>query len=1261
MRLSREGLNVVRSPPLPSLLLSLALSWLPAPAFAGFGATGPATPPTTRSPYDPLLTWRGRRSSQGAFAFGGLFEAATPTLVQQRYDPLTQELLEPDPVLRDLVGVHLGGRYALSDRVEVAVTLPMWLSARADDRAGLGLGDVGVHVPIGLAAQQVGSFELAASVVPRATLPTGASDRFLGDPSPSVGALVVGEAVAGPIIATGWVGSDLRSFPVQHNVRPGPGLQGGGTVGAVLGDTLGIHVGWRADARLLPGEVPQEAPGAPRRATGSELSVGTRAALGQRGFAGLAIAGATQQAPGTAALRMWAGGGVSFGREVAPLSEPGPTPLLVTDPDGQPVVGAVLSKSGQELGRTDERGEASLPAVRWRRSEVLAISAEGLVTAELDPPRDQEPLSVELAWRPVQISVTTRDTEGRPIDAELRFETDRPPVRAAQGMASFELPPGDYTVSAIAQGFGTQARDLALPVRGPSAEELTYILLPERGDRGFDLRVVDVEGEAVAGANLSLSGEPIGTSASGGRVRIEGLDAEPRVIDAQAETYRDFTRPELEPERPPLPVELVMTRERGAVQVVVRGPEGERVGDATARFVGADRLGPFQMGEMGRRTFVLRPGPWQLLVASPRYGLQQRALDLPDRDTALQVVEVVLQPPEDGLVDLMIRVVDPDNAPVNGAEVQLDGKLLGTTSSGGALSLTKLREGPRTLSVGGERFVDVEESLFLYEGLQEKTVVLGWQPGTTLVLARGPQGMAPDATARFAGPERAAPLPLGGEGLGFTTLGPGLWQVLVASPTLGAQQQGVAIPPESRSLHVVEAVLGGGETGAGALMVEVVDPEGEPVKGARISLDGIESGATASLGTLSMQGISTGRRLLEIAAEPFQPMALDVQVTEQERPRRVVLDYGVGALRVTARAQGKPVEDASVRLGGPRFIPSSPVDADGQRLFQVDPGQWQILVSSPRYGMEQRQVRVGEEPGLTEVEVDLAPAPAAKAQVLVRVQDPEGAPIAGATLRIDDGPPQVTGQGGLALISGIEPGPRTIRAEAEAFLPAEIQSTKLEDGPNERILTLAWEPRPLQVRVEGPDGSPLTGAEVRFDGPEDVSVARTGPDGLVQATLRPGRWRVLASTEQLGTQAGEVQLAPGDGAQTLTLRLRPAQVGLEEGLVVLKDRIYFDTGRSTLRADSGPMLDEIAAVLLAHPEIVRLEVGGHTDPIGGVPFNMELSRRRAAEVVQALIERGVAPERLRARGYGPTRPRSSNDTAEGRADNRRVEFRVEPQ
>ncbi len=114
-----------------------------------------------------------------------------------------------------------------------------------------------------------------------------------------------------------------------------------------------------------------------------------------------------------------------------------------------------------------------------------------------------------------------------------------------------------------------------------------------------------------------------------------------------------------------------------------------------------------------------------------------------------------------------------------------------------------------------------------------------------------------------------------------------------------------------------------------------------------------------------------------------------------------------------------------------------------------------------------------------------------------------------------------------------------------------------------------------------------------------------------------------------------------------------------EEQIVIKENIFFETNRARIRQSSYPLLDRIASLILAHPELVRIEVQGHTDSRGRAAYNLRLSEQRAQSVRDYLIQRGgVAPTRLTARGYGLTRPIADNDTAEGRAANRRVEFRI---
>lgn len=124
---------------------------------------------------------------------------------------------------------------------------------------------------------------------------------------------------------------------------------------------------------------------------------------------------------------------------------------------------------------------------------------------------------------------------------------------------------------------------------------------------------------------------------------------------------------------------------------------------------------------------------------------------------------------------------------------------------------------------------------------------------------------------------------------------------------------------------------------------------------------------------------------------------------------------------------------------------------------------------------------------------------------------------------------------------------------------------------------------------------------------------------------------------------------PDAGASAVTVQADRIAIG---------ETILFAPGSDVIDARSLPILRQVAAVLKARPGIARVRIEGHTDDRGDREMNVDLSERRARQVRNVLIEAGVAPARLEARGYGPVRPVGDNATAEGRARNRRVEFRV---
>ncbi len=105
-----------------------------------------------------------------------------------------------------------------------------------------------------------------------------------------------------------------------------------------------------------------------------------------------------------------------------------------------------------------------------------------------------------------------------------------------------------------------------------------------------------------------------------------------------------------------------------------------------------------------------------------------------------------------------------------------------------------------------------------------------------------------------------------------------------------------------------------------------------------------------------------------------------------------------------------------------------------------------------------------------------------------------------------------------------------------------------------------------------------------------------------------------------------------------------------------RETVKFKKGRADISESSYPLLRVLASI--ARNCKTRLEIASHTDAQGDAAINMKLSQRRADAVRRHLVQIGVAPEQLVARGYGETQPVADNATEEGRRANRRVEFRV---
>ncbi|HYO56911.1 OmpA family protein [Archangium sp.] len=120
----------------------------------------------------------------------------------------------------------------------------------------------------------------------------------------------------------------------------------------------------------------------------------------------------------------------------------------------------------------------------------------------------------------------------------------------------------------------------------------------------------------------------------------------------------------------------------------------------------------------------------------------------------------------------------------------------------------------------------------------------------------------------------------------------------------------------------------------------------------------------------------------------------------------------------------------------------------------------------------------------------------------------------------------------------------------------------------------------------------------------------------------------------------------------------PPLVVIESDRIRIKGNILFETGSANIQKQSLKLLDEVAIVLDRNPSLGPVLIEGHTDNVGSDTINLSLSQRRAQSVMDYLVSRGIESRRLRAKGFGESRPIATNTTALGRAKNRRVDFRL---
>ena len=296
--------------------------------------------------------------------------------------------------------------------------------------------------------------------------------------------------------------------------------------------------------------------------------------------------------------------------------------------------------------------------------------------------------------------------------------------------------------------------------------------------------------------------------------------------------------------------------------------------------------------------------------------------------------------------------------------------------------------------------------------------------------------------------------------------------------------------------------------------------------------------------------------------------------------------------------------------------------------------------------------------GPAEPVTDSVPTGQLRGRVLVEGSD---SPVSGAYVGVvgEDVSQQLTDSAGRFVTYGLPEGEVVLEVSHPDFISARCTAAV----PSDVECRLVPASRDGQLRVVTVDraGNPVPKVPITLRGPSEHSLISDERGSVQIDALAAGTYTAHVDDPIYLITVADVEI---NERRETTLQLRvlrkPSRPGvvLKNKKIALRRQISFATGSDEILPNSEPLLLEVADVLIRNPDLELVEVQGHTDNRGYRALNMRLSQQRAESVRRWLTQHGVEPDRLTAKGYGPTRPLAPNITQQNRARNRRVQFRI---
>ncbi len=446
----------------------------------------------------------------------------------------------------------------------------------------------------------------------------------------------------------------------------------------------------------------------------------------------------------------------------------------------------------------------------------------------------------------------------------------------------------------------------------------------------------------------------------------------------------------------------------------------------------------------------------------------------------------------------------------------------------------------------------------------------------------------------------------------------------------------------------------------GKVIVKVVSEDGKPLLAELIFTQNGKEVAKEltdpNTGTASLELIA-GDYIVAVKSKGMVPKRVKLRVV-----KKAVKKYIVRLKAAYGKVQGKVTDEkkegipAAITFMGKQSMRISSDPLTGNYQAKLPAGIYTVRVESRGFATYTAKVTIPA--GKTIVVNFVLKKVQSAGKVAGTVTSTDGKPLAGVvvftgpvTQRAPTDPttgaysitlPAGTYQA-MAVVTGFKPKTMQVIVEVGKTTPANF------------ILEPAKATGILKGKVISKDKKKGVAAVITFPG-ETIPNVTTDPDtGEFVAKVPAKKLKVKASALNYKSQIKEVTVKPGQTV-VVNFELEPYKlIKVTKKKIVIKQKIYFQTGKAIIRPESFPVLDEIVQVLKDNPWI-RLRIEGHTDSVGSAAYNLRLSQKRANAVRNYLISKGIDPSRLEAVGYGESRPIAPNTTPEGRAKNRRVEF-----